>query len=163
MKKKLNIVLLFLVLCLWGVVIYKYVNQYFSKAEPLGLAALTNHSTTNKIIKKDTFELNPIGRDPFLGSSTGIKRIRINSTRIYRMKEIKKELPKPTKFPNVQYYGYIKAIDKAQETVLMSIEGRFSRLHLNQEKDGLKVTVLNKDSIKVYFNKESKWIRFKKK
>lgn len=161
MKKKLNIVLLFLVLCLWGVVIYKYVNQYFSKAVPLKLATFSNHSTTNEIIKKDTFELNTIERDPFLGS-VGVKKTAENYPRIYRKKEIRKEIPKAGKFPNIQYYGYIKAIDKSQETILMNIEGRFVRLHLNQEKDGLKITALNKDSIKVYYNKESRWILTKK-
>ncbi|WP_162128572.1 hypothetical protein [Flavobacterium phycosphaerae] len=170
MKKKLNVVLLVLMLSLWGTVIYRYVNQYFVKKEPLSFATITNsnYDAKNKILKKDTFELNKIIRDPFLCSSKGVaKRTRINSNNVSSKKELKKELSKATSktlFPNVRYFGYIKSVDnKAQETILLSSDGKFLKLHLNQDKDGLKVTALNKDSIKVYYNKESKWFRVKKK
>ncbi|WP_162126040.1 hypothetical protein [Flavobacterium phycosphaerae] len=80
----------------------------------------SNYDAKNKILKKDTFELNKIIRDPFLCSSKGVaKRTRINSNNVSSKKELKKELSKATSktlFPNVRYFGYIKSVDnKAQE------------------------------------------------
>ncbi|MCF6133372.1 hypothetical protein [Flavobacterium wongokense] len=168
MKKKLNIVLLLLVLCLWGAVIYKYVNQYFSKNEPVSYVNTANYSTKTEIVKKDTFELNRIARDPFLGGyASVVKSNNSNSVRrVFPRREVKKEPLKVniSRFPNVQYFGFIKAIDKtSQEMILLGVDGKFLRLHLNQDSDGLKVTALNKDSIKVNYNKETKWIPKRKK
>ncbi len=166
MKKKINIVLLLFVLCLWGTVLYRYVNQYFIKNEPLAVANTKNFSAKDEILKKDTFELKTIVRDPFLGSYAGVGKQTMRSKRVLPKKE-KKETPKVTYkalFPNVRYFGYIKSIDnKAQETALLSIDGKFLRLHLNENRDGLKITTLTKDSIKVSYNKESKWVRVRKK
>lgn len=165
MKKKVNIVLLLFVLCLWGTVLYKYVNQYFIKDEPLPFTASTNFTTTNEILKKDTFKLDNVMRDPFLGGYQ-VEQKRMPSKKIFSRKIMKnppsKVIYSPL-FPSVRYFGYIKSIDnKTPETILLSANGKFLRLHLNENKDGLKVTTLTKDSIKVSYNKESKWIRVRK-
>ena len=165
MKKKLNIVLLVLVLSLWGTVIYKYVKQYFIKNEALNFTTATNYTVKNEILKKDTFEMKKIDKDPFLGNYTGEVKVVIPNSNAIK-KDVKKEPQKAiykALFPSVSYYGYIKSIDKSQELVLLSVDGKFSRLHLNQDRNGLQVTVLNKDSIKVCYNNESKWFRLKKK
>jgi hypothetical protein len=164
LKKKLNIVLLILVMCLWGTVIYKYVNQYFIKNEPFNFKTKSNYTFKNEILKKDTFNLEKIDRDPFLGNMTTLfKDINTTSHKKNSRKQLNIEPQKVAKkiFPNIIYYGYIKATDKSQETILLFIDGKFSRLNLNEDKDGLKIISLKKDSIRVFFNKELRW--FKKK
>ena len=163
MKKKLNIVLLVIVFSLWGTVIYKYVNQYFGKTESLSFTGTNNHAIKKEILKKDTFDLKSLERDPFLNkTSATVRKPVANVKRVYGKKENKKEIPKVSNFPGIHYYGYIKDIDKKHETILLSVNGSFCKLQLNQDKDGLKVTALSKDSIKVKYNKEFKWVRLKK-
>jgi hypothetical protein len=60
MKKKLNIVLLLLVLGLWGTVLYKYASQYFTNNDEL--ASNKNEFTLVdlKIKEKDTFQINQL-------------------------------------------------------------------------------------------------------
>jgi hypothetical protein len=108
--------------------------------------------------------LEKIDRDPFLGNMTTLfKDINTTSHKKNSRKQLNIEPQKVAKkiFPNIIYYGYIKATDKSQETILLFIDGKFSRLNLNEDKDGLKIISLKKDSIRVFFNKELRW--FKKK
>lgn len=166
MKKKLNIVLLLLVLCLWGTVLYKYVNQYFIKKGHIQYTT-AYHLSGGKIMVKDTFELKSIERDPFLNNIIETKSALSTTRKIYvPIKHSPKELPKlNTKipFPNIQYYGYIKALDKSKENILISRNGKFMKLSLNEAAEGLKIIKLSNDSIKVDFNKESKWFVKSKK
>jgi hypothetical protein len=160
MKKKINIVLLIAVISLWGTVIYRYVNRFFSDAPIPSIVGNTQFVTSRKNSVKDTFELTKIARDPFLGEFVGpITKPASNAKALNTKPKIKKELPKVAekRFPSVVYYGYIKGIDKSHETILLRVDGSFLKLQLNQDKNGLKVVALKNDSIKVLYNRESKW------
>ena len=133
MKKKLNIVLLVLVLCLWGTVIYRYLNQYFIKEQVL---SQSNNSITvveNKILPKDTFELPKINRDPFHNTTKGEIKPPLRKTiprKVVKEDKLKAVYKNP--FPKIQYYGYIKSNGKSQETILLSADGKFLKLNLKQ-------------------------------
>lgn len=160
MKKKINIVLLVFVLGLWGIVIYKYVNRFFLEDN----IPVTEHnfiaSFNSKAIAKDTFTLGIITRDPFLNGIRTEKKVYTSNYKSSK-KSVVKVLPKKvvpiTPFPMVKYYGFIKSTTGNKELILLSINGKFSRLKLNEKKDGLMVTSLQKDSIKVSYNKEFRW------
>jgi hypothetical protein len=164
MKKKINIVLLLLVLCLWGTVIYRYVSQYFLKTDISITAHQKKIFIENKILTKDTFDMQNSHRDPFLNKSIAVRNFFSGSRRSAKITV--KEKPKviSTKsFPRIQYYGYIKSDGKSAETFLLNIDGSFFKLNLHQDKQGLKIVALKKDSIKVSYNKEVKWFGLRKK
>lgn len=165
-KKKINIVLLAIVLGLWGTVIYKYISHFFFSPQ------LENYRSSNNVSSKlinsvkDTFELKPLERDPFLALSyyepkPKVKHSSSSSTKINVQK--KKPISRVKRpFPRIIYYGHILSEEKKKEMILLSIGGKFLKLHLNDEIENIKVIGFTRDSIKVLFEKESQWIRLKK-
>ena len=81
-KKTLNIILIVTVVALWGTVLYKYVNRFFNPIQNDFVVREFSSPISTKIAK-DTFDLQPLHRDPFLDRSM-IKRneekpIRVNT------------------------------------------------------------------------------------
>lgn len=161
-KKRINIALIILVLGLWGAIGYKTINQYFfSKTQFISEAKLNIPSHFTKI-KKDTFNLETIQRDPFLNKSS--IRLVDNSIaeRIYvKPQLINKPIIQPkliVSWPSVFYYGYIKSRGKTEELILVKIENNLHKLRKNSEVDGLIIKKVFNDSIEVLFNKEKRMI-----
>jgi hypothetical protein len=155
-KKTINIALIVVVLSLWGTVMYKYVNRFFKNDES-ALAQVSNYeNNTVSIIEKDTFELQPLTKDPFLNK---VFTRAIAQSKIVRTTPKIKTVTKPKEvvpFPRVQYFGYIKSEDKKEKLILLKINNRLERVRLNSTVDGLVVKNIYKDSVLVYFNKETR-------
>ena len=118
---------------------------------------------TSTIKSKDTFELKPLSRDPFLGKTysektqvtrTTFKRTIVNQPVSKALKPISKQ-----PFPAVNYYGYIKNETGGSELVLLKMNGQLLKLKNNETKEGLKVIKIFKDSIKVSYNGEVKVVK----
>lgn len=152
-KKTINVILILVVLSLWGTVGYKYINRFFDVDE----LTYTNSNVYNydaiSIIKKDTFELQPLVKDPFLNKAFSKP---ITAPIIVRSIPVIKKEPEPKviiPFPLVQYLGYIKSKDKKEELILVKINNRLKRVRLNSDIDGLVIKKIYKDSVVVSFNK----------
>jgi hypothetical protein len=166
MKKKLNVVLLLLVLGLWGTVILKYISQYFTKND--NFESNKNELTLIdlKIKEKDTFQISTLNRDPFLNKSfskTELKAIVFKQTQV--VSSIPKVTPKPIitiPFPVINYLGYIKSKDKNYEMALLKVNGKFLKLKINEIKENLKVISITKDSVKVKYDNQEKSFSLKK-
>ncbi|MFM9987832.1 hypothetical protein [Flavobacterium sp.] len=162
LKKRINIVLLILVLGLWGAIGYKTVNQYFFSKEQTISNVPSNMRFNFSQFKKDTFNLEEIERDPFLNKSSITPD---NSTveKVYlKPKVINKPIVKPKliiNWPLVSYYGYIKSKDKTEELILVKIDNKLHKLRKNESVDGVIIKKVFNDSIEVFFNKERKIIR----
>mgnify|MGYP006173368547 FL=1 len=158
-KKTLNIILIVTVVALWGTVLYKYVNRFFNPIQN-DFAVREFSSPISTKIAKDTFDLQPLHRDPFLDRSM-IKRneekpIRVNT----QPKVIKTKTPEIQKpFPLVHYYGYIKSQDKKEQLILLKVNNKLERVRLKSNIDGLIINQIYKDSIQVSYNKELKMIK----
>ena len=161
-KKRINIALIILVLGLWGAIGCKTINQFFfSKAQFVNDAKQNVTSNFTKI-KKDTFNLETIQRDPFLNKSSIkpdddsiVKSIYI------RPPLINKPITQPrlsVSWPSVFYYGYIKSKGKTEELILVKIENNLLKLRKNSEVNGLIIKKVFNDSIEVLFNKEKRVI-----
>ncbi|WNM19456.1 hypothetical protein [Flavobacterium capsici] len=164
-KKKINIALLVIVLGLWGTVIYRYVRHFFFAPEIEVFQSTKNFSGKLTNSSKDTFELKPLERDPFLvlnyrNPNPIITHQRNSSTKVNIKKEPVSKVKRP--FPKIIYYGHILSEEKKKETILLSVAGKFLKLSLNEQKENVKVISFNRDSIKVAFEKETQWIRLKK-
>ncbi|MNK39494.1 hypothetical protein D3C87_581040 [compost metagenome] len=165
-KKKINIILIIVVLGLWGTVGFRTINRYFGN-DAINLSSeVQNREISLKKINKDTFELKKIGRDPFLNKQFIEKPAFVAAVSYHApiRKAVKPlpTVPKPkfdTPWPQLQYYGYIKSNNL--ELVLLKIDSKLHKLKLNDEVNGLIVKKKFKDSIEVVFNSQSKIIRLK--
>ncbi len=160
MKKKINIVLILVVLGLWGTVGYKAINQYFFPKNLIDITSVTYSGNAIKIAEKDTFELKPIARDPFLSRSLVVtekpKTIAVRTVHRLSLPALPKEPKYTAPFPTINYYGYIKSTDKKEELVLLKINSKLNKVRLNDNIDGLIVKKIFKDSIQVSYNGEIK-------
>lgn len=162
-KKRINIALLILVLGLWGTVGYKTINQYFFSKE-VALSDVQSNATFNfSQIKKDTFHLEAVQRDPFLNKNSVVQHENPVVKKIYSQpKVVNKPIiqPKPIiNWPSVSYYGYIKSKEKSEELILVKIDNELHKLRKNSDVDGLVIKKVYNDSIEVLFNIEKRVIR----
>lgn len=157
-KKHINIILILAVISLWGTVLYKYVNRFFG--DEVIVYNQPEFSLPIAKIEKDTFQLLPLERDPFLGKIIVQKEnqpIRNKTLNKFSVKKVEEPiLNKP--YPIVQYFGYIKSQDKSQKLILLKVNNRLERVRLNDNIDGLEIKEINKDSVVVSFNKIQKSI-----
>ncbi|WP_264554489.1 hypothetical protein [Flavobacterium sp. N1861] len=94
-KKTINIILILVVLSLWGTVGYKYINRFFGDDElDYTLSNAYNYDAIS-IIKKDTFALHPLTKDPFLNkvfSKPTTAPIIVRSTPVVKKSQNQKQL-----------------------------------------------------------------------
>jgi len=155
-KKKLNIILLLFVAGLWGTVVYRYASQYLYKQEAVFVEKDRVFSLNKNMQKKDTFEMDPIKRDPFLNKSyaTDNKKT-VSPIRIAKKVPTREPIVKNTYFPTVEYYGYIKSNnDGKKELVMIKNNGVLMKLKMGEERDGLKILKVFKDSVQLSYGKK---------
>lgn len=166
-KKIINIILIIVVLSLWGTVIYKYIDRlFYSETENSEVLELNDFDFDDLLlVKKDTFDLKELGRDPFL-DKIKIKKIDQDGGERVKQKSISNVIENTEKkqnisFPSVEYYGYIKSKEKKEELILIKINQKLERVRLKSNVDGLLIEKIYKDSLTVKFGKEIKTIRRK--
>lgn len=164
-KKKINIILIIVVLGLWGTVGFKTINRYFGDNTVLANAEIQSKNVSLKRIDKDTFALEKINRDPFLNKQfqeqTAPVKLVSYHTPIKKAPAIVPKQPiANVNWPTLKYFGYLKSKD--QELVLLRIDSKLHKLKLNDPVDGLVVKRKFKDSIEVIFNSQTRIIHLKK-
>lgn len=156
-KKKINILLLAVVLGLWGTVAYRYLDRFF--ADGAQKQAVTHRQTATFTARaKDTFELASVSRDPFLNRLTA-ERKAVGARPRLRPSGVKKAV-KPaveTPFPSVGYFGYVKS-GQQKELVVLKINGKLVKLHAGEARDGYKVGKIYKDSVQVTAGGQTRYI-----
>ncbi|WP_396591863.1 hypothetical protein [Allomuricauda sp. R78024] len=159
-KKKLNTVLFFIVVLIWGVILYKFIAPYFKKSEPSITAKNLVEKKVLPIKKKDTIILIFATRDPFLGKlSKTKKQSSVIKPKIQSSKRKKASVPVP--WPLVEYLGFVKSKTSNSPLGLVRIDGKLHRVHQNTIVKGLMITKINNNLIQVTNGKESR--SFKKK
>ncbi|MEZ0128978.1 hypothetical protein AB9T88_04015 [Flavobacterium sp. LBUM151] len=164
-KKKINIILVIVVLALWGTVGYRAINRQFSGNEIILEKPNQLGNITLNQINKDTFQLEKINRDPFLNKEfqTVVSPIRKTYAAHSPVKKnVAPVIAKPQpnmNWPVLKYYGYLKSKD--QELILLKIDSKLCKLKLNDPVNGVIVKKKYKDSIEVFFNAQTKIIRLK--
>lgn len=164
-KKKINIILILVVLGLWGTVGFRALNRQFVGNDVVSEQQMQQGNVSiNKIIK-DTFELQKIHRDPFLNREFS-SPVAAHKAVVSYHKAVKKavalKVPKGDpnlQWPNLAYHGYIASKERNEDLVLLTIDSRLRRLKLNDPVNGLIVRKRYKDSIEVFFNSQTRIIR----
>lgn len=168
MKKKINIILILVVLGLWGSVFYRTLNQYFFSKEITISTTQTSGKLELNQINKDTFALQTLSRDPFLNKQTQLivtspesQAIAHNTSPTKKVNTTTYTKPRPIMdWPSISYHGYIK--DSRGEMVIIKINQKMFRLRKDALVEGLIIKKISSDSLEVDFNKEKKTIkRFK--
>lgn len=159
-KKHINIILVVLVLGLWGFIGYKTINQYFWEKPYIDIKKVIYSDIMLSKIRKDTFQIKNIERDPFLNT----KFANYNKKIIYATPS-KKIKPKPvveTKinvdWPSISYHGYIRSKDKTEELILIMINKKLYKIRKNNDINGIKLYKIYKDSVELILNKQKKII-----
>lgn len=167
-RKKINIVLILIVLGLWGTVIYRSLNHYLFPDQNIVTQAETNTHFNYKQIKKDTFELLPLAHDPFLNNrlsssspSNGNTFTRNASPKPSGLKKpaiIREKVPVILYWPEINYYGYIKSSLKTEEMILIKVDNKLYKARKKDNVGGVVIKRIFKDSIELSFKKENKFI-----
>lgn len=160
MKKKINILLAVAVLSLWGIVGYRTYNNYF-KPQKSDVSGISSSGTDNtfKLMKKDTFSMALLARDPFMGSQvseskTVAKAFYKKTEGVSKEARLVSRLPKL--MPPIQYYGYIKTRESKKETAVIKIGQSLKRLKQGEAFEGIKIQKVFKDSIIVRYGETFK-------
>lgn len=141
--KKKTYVLLVLVVAVWGTIGYKIVsalNPEIPEVQPQSFAENTNFRIDTKM---DTFSVNIVNRDPFLGT------LLIKETK----SPIRKKR-KPIDWKPVTYQGIIKQ-DKEQ-IFIVSISGNQYLLKKGQTKDSITLAYGSDKSVTMRYKKQLK-------
>ncbi|WP_426065121.1 hypothetical protein [Flavobacterium sp. DSP2-3-1] len=165
-KKKINSILIIVVLGLWGAVAYKTISQYFFSKELVANKTELNDELNLNQINKDTFNLGKVARDPFLNRQNPVHNFiskkyysKIPNAKIKTNPIVLK--PKIIiNWPLISYHGYITSKEKNEQLILVKIDNRLYKLRKNDEIGGVTVKELYNDSIELNFNKEKKIIRY---
>lgn len=165
MKKKVNILLILVVLSIWGVVIFRSVNNFFSSKNNNSIAVNTTDFALKKI-EKDSFDLEPLKRNPFTNRMALVSNpinqsqnkivIKRNLTPIVKKSIFKiKQEPKAsiTTYNTYKFVGTIKNQSQG-EMVILRINEEIKRLFLNVKQNDLLVKKIYKDSILLITNGE---------
>ena len=113
------------------------------------------------VVSRDTFDLQPLSRDPFLGKTNSPKPVGSNNLlkKTFNNSNVikQKAIPVLPDWPAVEYYGYIKS-GTNKELVLLKINGKLQRIHIGDVNNNVLVKKVYKDSIVLVYNKSAKTI-----
>ncbi|WP_435261215.1 hypothetical protein [Tenacibaculum sp. nBUS_03] len=161
-KSLLNKVLIFVVLIVWGLIVYKY---WFSTSS---ITETSSDTTSNiRIIDKPNrikeVIIEPVFRDPFLNKSVIVKK---HTKNIKKNVAIKKNnlTKKATNFiwPRIKYLGFLKRVNGAKK-ILLTVNGKFLKLSEdNYILEDIEVKEVFKDSIIIKKNNIIKTIKKRK-
>ena len=158
-KKYLNSTLIVLLILIWGGVFYKYFGSKKQSDGSLKVANLTQNYKHDYVIRKDTFQLKLIDRDPF-GISGKIKRTRKTKTPITKpKKKLKPIVKKNPVWPTITYHGFVKGQHKTTRLILVKINNKLYRKREREMVDDIILTKAYNDSLIVSFNKNTKNIK----
>ncbi|HYI75993.1 MAG TPA: hypothetical protein VEW65_00145 [Chryseolinea sp.] len=160
MKKKVNILLICVVVGVWGAIIYKVATRYFTPPSDSVTISANGNSRPVGIIERDTFVLKPLARDPFLNKSTNPPK---RSPARRNAVSSKKQMPAiEIRWPSIKYFGYIKSGERKAAMILLKVDNKLHKARVGDIVDNVQVKKIYKDSIGVNFNKKSRTFHLEK-
>lgn len=166
MKKKVNIILLLVVLLLWGTVAWRSLKNFFHQTVEDNNTALYQSININKI-QKDTFKLEKLNRDPFLQRSIVTSSANTSVSNYKKPQKTSKRnnlsgFNKPTvkkiefsELPPMKYVGYIKSTQQKEEMVLLKINDNLKRFVVGKKYNDIQVKKVYKDSAQIVYLKKT--------
>ena len=164
-KKKLNYILLPLVLLIWGWVIYTVVSGFSNDNE--GYVLQSSLPTVQmEEMTQDTFVLLANYRDPFLkrtytNYSSGSSTTNNNPKKQTNNKKAETEKPKkkPVDFSFIRYGGRVKNQKTGKHVGMLNVNGRDFLVNEGEMVGQVKLIQLLEDSIKVSYQNNYAFIK----
>ena len=160
-KKKINILLLCIVVGVWGILGYKFFSNTLPKTENDLAIFLPETEAISSSLQKKVFNLKSYDRDPFLGRISHKKTTIIskNQNRIRKIKPAPKSKTN-TPWPKVHYIGYVNEQASIKPLVLLKINNKLYRKRTSFKfPEGIIIKKFYTDSLLVSFNKEEKIVK----
>ncbi len=153
-KKKINKILIIAVTIIWGVLLYKYINPFFSntqKALPKEFAQIPHKAKK----QKETITLNFPKRDPFLGKLLYSKK-QPQTVKKHKPKLSKNASKKNILWPKIEYLGFVKSSKSKSPLGLLRIDGILHRVNEKTIVRGLKIKTIEHNKIIITNNSKEK-------
>jgi len=160
-NKKLTYFLIFIVLIVWGLIIYRIFAVVGANDDtlPVSSTKLAKEPYNDFSIPKDTSKLLLNYRDPF-----GLTKQKDTAAAVVKIKNVKivqSSSVTPFNWSFIQYAGYIRNSSSKKLIALVSINGKNEMLSEGDIKDQVKLIKNLRDSIKISFNGKTKFITLK--
>ena len=157
-KKTLNIILVVLMAVIWGLVgsrLFLNANATTTNASN----TIIQPTTTYKALAKDTFQLEYLERDPFLGN---VGKYNISPSNTANKKSVKGANKKGSvaiKWPAVSYFGLVKKASNKQPLALLKVNNKTQYVKAKDVIEEIKILKITRDSIALQFQNEKKYIK----
>jgi hypothetical protein len=142
-KQHKTYLLLALVLVVWGMIGYHFVNAINPPTKTPQLVASNEKFVPKKIKERENFSIVADYRDPFLGTVKTPNR----GMRKTAVKTLKKEVPKK----NITYTGFITDKGNNQKIFFVTIDGQQQMMTVNDTFQEVKLVQGTKSYIKVVY------------
>ena len=167
-SKATNIALIIALVCIWGTVIYKFIGNS-SDDEDYYVPTSRLTSTIEKMpLPEESFQLDGSYRDPFLGKTyhkpthKPTHKPSTSTTKKQALTPVPKVIKSPTDWSFLVYRGDFMN-EKKQHVGILTIRNRDFLAKEGEEKDGVLVLKILKDSIQVNYQNEKHYIKKAKK
>jgi type II secretory pathway component PulC len=166
-NKKLIYFLLPAAALVWGLIIYKVSAGLAGEEETIGRRLIKPKSSNSDQVLEDTITLIANYKDPFLvkGRSKntyihGGSRLHAVPVRPARQPDRPTQpVKEPIQWPAIEYMGLIENKHAATKIVILHIAGKQYLLKEKESAEGVQLAKVEKDSLKVVFSKEVKFIK----
>lgn len=166
MSKKLKTrLVLVLVLLIWGVNIYRTIqNRAAEEMIAETEASFSIPSFSPMMFNKDTFELELADVDPFLKKQSKSAKPSYESTQNSSHSQANKthkenKLVQPVvnkSWPQIKYLGFVKNRDQDKTLCLLQINNRTSKVGKGEQKSGVYVSDVYRDSVHLVYSGEER-------
>lgn len=145
--------LLAIVICIWGYIGYKILSKLNPELPEVANENEIVSFTPKKNVEIDTFSIQTVDRDPFLGT------LSFKNTKKTRSKSSNGKKAPPTR--SISYKGLIKKQQSKEQIFVIDIDNKQYLLKQSQTVDSVKLIRGNAKSIVVRFNNKTQTITLK--
>lgn len=165
MKKKVNQILIVVVVGLWSVIIYRLISNLLIDKNSIKNKSFSSQYSTAKITDKDTFTLPANLSDPFLGNRkfTGTstrKKKSYPKTKVSTKSKGNSRTSKITLNKQISFHGYFYNSANKTESMVVKVDSKLFTVKIKDIISGVQFLDRKGDSVKVRLdNKEIRWIK----
>ncbi|MFI5139272.1 MAG: hypothetical protein ACHQIM_15720 [Sphingobacteriales bacterium] len=161
-NKKLTYFLGFVVVMVWGVIIYRIIDASSGGDDPVSVVsnAPQKEAYNDFAVAKDTTHLLLNYRDPF-GLIKQKDTLNLAVKKSYHKSVVSMPQKQAINWGFIQYSGYIRNPGSKKLITLLSINGKNEMLSEGESRGSVKLIKNLRDSIKISFNGKTKFIAIK--
>jgi hypothetical protein len=162
-SKKFTYLLLVCVAGLWGLIFYRIFNSMSDKELPV-LPSSPKKMAYFKMVnhEEDQVDLKLDYRNPFSASSVEfITDVPKTTSMPKAIVPINMHIKVPVKWNSILYTGYINNPTNKQKVAMLTLDGKEFMLTEGQQSNGVKLLKYAKDSIKLQYQNETRYIKLK--